>query len=69
MILVIQCPSQLAPANGKVSCVGNVDYGGVCRFSCDFGYELVGNEENQCTDGLDGDTVGRWSGQPPTCEG
>ena len=55
------CGSVAAPDNGKVYSTG-VWFLDKAEFSCDTGYQLMGNETLMCKGS------GNWSHQVPTCE-
>ncbi|XP_078589324.1 complement receptor type 2-like [Branchiostoma floridae x Branchiostoma japonicum] len=57
----VQCPSQVAPANGAVSSTGPNVYQDQVTFSCNPGYGLDG------TAGLTCQADGMWSNPAPTC--
>ncbi|XP_078662291.1 sushi, von Willebrand factor type A, EGF and pentraxin domain-containing protein 1-like [Branchiostoma floridae x Branchiostoma belcheri] len=56
---VLHCPTLTSPANGGM--VGFTNYRAVVTFSCDPGYDLVGETSVTCR----GD--GTWSGSVPSC--
>ena len=56
------CPELYDPDNGRVMITGST-YGSVAIYSCEPGYELVGDETRSCEED------GTWSGDEPTCEG
>ena len=61
------CPSNLEdPQFGRVEIVGDGTLGSTAVYSCDLGYQVVGETERQCQ--LNG-LIGVWDGQEPTCEG
>ena len=41
----------------------------MCWFGCEHGYKLVGNETTQCIKNFPDETVGKWTGKPPICQG
>ena len=43
------------PANGQVIIIGST-----ATYTCDSGYELIGDDTRTCEDGV-------WTGQEPTC--
>ena len=51
--------------NGRME-AASFEYDAVIEFSCDDGYDLVGNETLHCGD-IDG--VGVWSSPKPVCKG
>ncbi|XP_035684197.1 P-selectin-like [Branchiostoma floridae] len=57
---IVQCSPQSPPTNGGVS--GGNSYGDVATFTCDTGYNLVGDNPLLCQ------ADGTWSGTAPTCE-
>jgi len=56
-----QCPVLVKPQNGGISCSAT-SFGGSCQFTCDSGYEVVGDTSTQCMSG------GAWSKAVPTCK-
>jgi hypothetical protein len=56
------CPSLLDPLNGGVMWT-NLSVGSIATYTCNSGFELVGNEMRTCqSDGV-------WSGEEPVCTG
>lgn len=55
-----ECPTLPAPANGDVS-LTDVTVGSTAAYSCDIGFELVGNSRRVCQ------SDGTWSGEDPIC--
>nr|XP_039253479.1 sushi, von Willebrand factor type A, EGF and pentraxin domain-containing protein 1-like [Styela clava] len=60
-------PKRENPENGFVSCSLDNHYGSICKFECIAGYELEGDEINECLDSVPGDEDGDWSNSPPVC--
>ena len=58
------CQNLLAPANGMVSVTGLMS-GDTATYTCDSGYELVGDTTRTC----DLESAGMWSGSAPACVG
>ena len=52
------CQDLVAPTNGDVSF--NVSHGGTVTYTCDDGFELIGDSMGVCWDGV-------WSISEPTC--
>ena len=50
------------PLNGRVDTLGSTQYLEIANYSCNVGYELIGDVLRQCQ----GD--GEWSGEEPTCQ-
>ena len=63
LILTVDCGSLTDPANGQVTHVTGTDLGQTAHYSCNTGYNLVGNSTLVCQ------ATGNWSGSAPTCEG
>ena len=65
MLLLVPCPLLADPSNGMISCSlggnGVPNPGESCTFTCNSGYELMGNVMRTC--GNDGS----WSGSDATC--
>ena len=63
----IQCDNLSIPDNGNVSCTSGkvgVGYrGDTCRFTCNTGYVLTGNDTRTCQ------SDGSWSGSDKFCLG
>ena len=55
-----ECPVLVNPDNGIVAVTGNLR-GDMATYSCNAGYELVGEPLRVC------DEQGEWSGTAPTC--
>ena len=51
------------PANGQVTLTAGTTLGQTAVYSCNTGYNLVGDSTLTCQ------TSGNWSGSEPTCEG
>ena len=63
LILTVDCGSLTDPANGQVTHVTGTDLGQTATYSCNTGYNLVGDSTRTCQ------ATGNWSGSAPTCEG
>ena len=59
------CDAPAAPANGGVTSTGN-NVGATATYSCDSGYDLIGDATATCTD--NGDGTGSFQPGAPTCE-
>ena len=57
----ILCEELQNPTNGQVSMTGQ-SIGSIATYTCDSGYELIGDDTRTCEDGV-------WTGQEPTCIG
>ena len=55
------CPDLTAPENGSVTVTG-YRTGDTAQYSCDGGFELVGNQTRECM------SNSQWSGQIPSCQ-
>ena len=51
------------PANGRVDHTAGTTVGQIATYSCNTGYNLVGDRNRACQ------AAGDWSGNEPTCEG
>ena len=61
---VQQFNSNLAdPDNGQATHIAGTTVGQTATYSCDTGYNLVGNSTRTCQ------ATGEWSGSAPVCEG
>ena len=59
----MNCSTLTGPANGQVSYTAGTTFRQTATYSCDTGYNLVGDSTRICHD------TGVWSGSPPTCQG
>jgi len=59
--IVMDCGTLTNPANSQVSYNGGTTFGQTATYSCNAGYNLVGNSTHTCE--------GVWSGSEPTCQG
>ena len=50
------------PLNGQVSHTAGTTFGETATYSCNTGYNLVGDSIHTC------EAIGEWSGSEPTCE-
>ena len=51
------------PANGSITLAAGATLGQTATYSCDTGYNLVGDRTRTCQ------ATGVWSGSAPTCQG
>ena len=59
----MDCGFLTDPANGQVSHTAGTTFGQMATYSCDTGYNLVGDGNQTCR------ATGVWSGCAPTCQG
>ena len=59
----MDCGSLPDPANGQVNHTAGTTVGQTATYSCNIGYNLVGDRTRTCQ------AEGSWSGSAPTCEG
>ena len=59
----VDCGSLPDPANGQVGQPAGTSLGQIAIYSCNTGYNLVGNSTRTCQ------AIGNWSGSAPTCQG
>ena len=59
----MNCSTLTDPANGQVSHTAGTTFRQTATYSCDTGYNLVGDSTRICHD------TGVWSGSAPTCQG
>ena len=60
---VADCGPLTNPANGQVSHTAGTTFGQTATYSCNTGYNLVGDSTRTCQ------ATGVWSGSAPTCQG
>ena len=63
LILTVDCGTLTDPANGQVNHTAGTTMGQTATYSCNTGYNLVGNRTRTCQ------AMGNWSGSVPTCQG
>ena len=63
ILTVVNCGTLTDPANGQVSHTAETTLGQTATYSCDTGYNLVGNTNRICQ------ATGVWSGREPICQG
>ena len=59
---VVDCGTLSNPANGQVSHTAGTTYGETATYSCNTGYNRVGDSTRTCQ------AAGTWSGSEPTCQ-
>ena len=59
----MDCSTLSSPANGQVNHTAGTTFGQTVTYSCDTGYNLVGDSTHTCQ------ANGMWSGSEPTCQG
>ena len=57
------CGSLPDPGNGSVNHTAGTTFGQTATYSCNTGYNLVGDSTRTCQ------ASGNWSGSAPTCQG
>ena len=62
-LTVVDCGALTDPANGQVSHTAGTTFGETATYTCDAGYNLVGDSNHTCR------ATGVWSGCAPTCQG
>ena len=63
LILTVDCGSLTNPDNGQVTLTAGTTVGQTATYSCETGYNLVGDSTRTCQ------ATGNWSGSAPTCQG
>jgi len=58
----VDCGTLTDPANGQVSHTAGTAFGQTATYSCDLGYNLVGDSTRTCQ------ANGMWSGNEPICK-
>ena len=59
----MNCGTLTNPTNGSVNHTAGTTYGQAATYSCNTGYNLVGDNTRTC------EATGVWSGSTPTCQG
>ena len=59
----MDCGTLTDPANGSVTYNSGTTFGPTATYSCNTGYNLVGDRTHTCQ------ATGNWSGSAPTCQG
>ena len=62
-LTVVDCGALSDPANGRVNNTAGTTYGQTATYSCNTGYDLVGDATHTCQ------STGLWTGSAPTCQG
>ena len=62
-LAAVDCGSLTDPANGQVNHVAGTTFRQTATYSCNTGYNLVGDSIRTCQ------AAGDWSGSAPTCQG
>ena len=63
ILIVVDCCSLTDPAQGVVTHTSGTTFGQTATYSCNTGYNLVGDSTRTCQ------ATGNWSGSVPTCQG
>ena len=61
-LTVVDCGNLTDPANGQVKHTSGTTFGENATYSCNTGYNLVGDMTRTCQ------ATGNWSGSAPTCQ-
>ena len=59
---VVDCGTLSNPLNGQVNHTAGTTFGETATYSCNTGYNLVGDNTRTCQ------ATGAWSGSAPTCQ-
>ena len=62
-LTVVDCGNLTNPTNGQVNHTAGTTFGQIATYSCNTGYNLVGDSIRACQ------TTGVWSGGEPICQG
>ena len=62
LLTAVNCGTLINPVNGQVSHTAGTTFGQTANYSCNTGYNLVGNSTRTCQ------AAGVWSGSAPTCQ-
>ena len=63
ILTAVDCGPLTHPANGQVTHSAGTTLGQTATYSCNTGYNLVGNSTRTCQ------AIGNWSERAPTCQG
>ena len=63
LLTAVDCGNLTDPVNGQVDHIAGTTFGQTATYSCDTGYNLVGDSTRTCQ------AAGEWSGSAPTCQG
>ena len=63
LLTVVDCGTLTNPANGQVSHTAGTTFGQTATYSCNTGYNLMGNSIRTCQ------ATGVWSGSASSCQG
>ena len=63
VLTAVDCGNLTHPANGSVNHTAGTTFGQTATYSCNTGYNLVGDRARTCQ------ATGNWSGSAPTCQG
>ena len=63
LLTISDCDNLTDPSNGQVTHSSRTTLGQTATYSCNTGYNLVGDSTRTCQD------TGEWSGSAPTCQG
>ena len=63
ILTAVDCGNLTDPVNGSVNHTTGTSLGQTATYSCDPGYNLVGDSPRTCQ------ATGNWSGSAPTCQG
>ena len=61
-LTVVDCGNLTDPVNGSVTHTSGTTFGQTATYSCNTGYNLVGDSTRTCQ------ATGVWSGSEPTCQ-
>ena len=62
LLTAVDCGNLTDPANGQVIHPGGTTFGQTATYSCNTGFNLVGNSTRMCQ------ADGMWTASTPTCE-
>ena len=63
ILTAVDCGNLTDPGNGSVNHTAGTGLGQTATYSCNTGYNLVGDSTRTCQ------ATGNWSGSAPTCQG
>ena len=63
LFVAVDCGTLTSPVNGQVTHTAGTTFGQTATYSCNTGYNLVGDSSRTCQ------ATGEWSGNASACQG